>query len=507
MLPLGHFLALAAQALLRNRVQTGLAMLGVMVGVGSLVTSIALGRGAQEAIHDQLLAAGANTIVITAGNYQAQRPQNNAETVGHGAAAAAVLRANGPDVVVSLNAPSPLMTLGRFVRAHYEDDPMAVHDHPTAKERLGDVMAGLGSAATLTRDDADAIRKELPGVQFVSSGVHENARVTAEGVAPKTWFTRLHGTESDLPSIRRGWTFPNGQFMSAMQVVNAEQVMVLGRVAADHLFGEGVNPVGKTVKLWNQRFTVIGVVASRTWTTQPVAGDDQFDAVYVPVTAIHKLLNLSKLNTITVITVSAGETTAVAKAITALLRKRHGISETMADDFTVKTQAQQALGKGLPPELARIVTANMTGVDQLTLEQLTSSLQRANWTMLALLGGVATISLLVGGIGVMNLLLLSVTQRTREIGLRMALGAKAADISRQFIVEGLLLCAVGGVLGAACGLLSAQALQRFFGWTAVVSPLSAVMAILVAIGLGVASGLYPARKAAGLDPILALNHE
>ena len=507
MIPLGHYLGLAAQALLRNRVQTSLAMLGVMVGVGALVTSIALGRGAQEAIHDQLLAAGANTIVITAGNYQAQRPQNNDETVGHGAAAAAVLRPDGPDVLVSIARPSPWLSSGQFLRTHYEDDPMAVHDHPTAKERLGDVMAGLGSAATLTRDDADAIRKELPGVQFVSSGVHENARVTAEGVTPKTWFTRLHGTESDLPSIRRGWSFPHGAFLSARQVEAAEQVMVLGRVAADHLFGEGVNPVGKTVKLWNQAFTVIGVVGSRTWTTQPVAGDDQFDAVYVPVTAIHKLLNLSKLNTITVTTVSAGETTAVAKAITALLRKRHGISETMADDFTVKTQAQQALGKGLPPELARIVTANLSGVDQLTLDQLTTSLQRANWTMLALLAGVATISLLVGGIGVMNLLLLSVTQRTREIGLRMALGAKAADISRQFIVEGLLLCLIGGVLGAICGVLCAQGLQRFFGWAARVSPLSAALAVCVAIALGITSGLYPARKAAALDPILALNHE
>ena len=507
MMPLGHFLSVAAQALLRNRVQTGLAMLGVMVGVGALVTSIALGRGAQDAIHDQLMAAGANTIVITAGNYQVQRPQNNEETVGHGSTAAAVLRPNGPDVLVSTRSPSPLLAQGQFLYAHYEDDPMAVHDHPTAKERLGDVMAGLGSAATLTRDDAQAIRKELPGVQFVSSGVHENARVTAEGVTPKTWFTRLHGTESDLPSIRRGWSFPHGAFMTAKQVEGAEQVMVLGRVAADHLFGEGANPVGKTVKLWNQPFTVIGVVGSRTWTAQPVAGDDQFDAVYVPVTAVHKLLNLSKLNTITVTTVSAGETTQIAKEITKLLRKRHGIAENMADDFTVKTQAQQALGKGLSPELAKVVTANLSGVDQLTLEQLSSSLQRANWTMLALLAGVATISLLVGGIGVMNLLLLSVTQRTREIGLRMALGARAADIARQFVVEGLLLCALGGVLGAAGGVLCAHALQGFFGWSAVVSPLSATLAVIVAIALGIGSGLYPASKAAQLDPILALNHE
>jgi putative ABC transport system permease protein len=283
--------------------------------------------------------------------------------------------------------------------------------------------------------------------------------------------------------------------------------MVLGRVVADRLFGEGVDPIGRGIKLWNQPFKIVGVVGSRTWTSQPVAGDDQFDAVYVPVTAVHKLLNLSKLNTITVTTKSAGETTQIAKQIAVLLRKRHGISESMADDFTVKSQAQQALGKGLPPDLARIVSANMGSVDQLTVEQLSASLQKTNGTLLALLAGVAAVSLLVGGIGVMNLLLLSVMQRTREIGLRMALGARAADISRQFVLEGVVLAAVGGVLGALLGVLAADLLNRWLGWAALVAPLSVVLALLVALLLGVASALYPARRAAQLDPIRALTHE
>jgi len=282
---------------------------------------------------------------------------------------------------------------------------------------------------------------------------------------------------------------------------------VLGRVAADKLFGEGVDPVGQNVVLWNQPFEIVGVVGSTSWAAQPVAGDDQFDAIYVPVTTVHRLLNLSKLNTITVTTASAGDTTRIAGEITELLRQRHGISETMADDFTVRTQAQEMLGKGLSPELARVVGGNLATMEQLTIEQLTASLTKANRTMLALLAGVATVSLLVGGIGVMNLLLLSVTQRTREVGLRMALGARRMDIARQFVSEAVVLSLIGGVLGAGFGMLAARSLEEFFQWTTVVSPLSTVIAIAVAAVLGVVSGVYPASRAAQLDPIGALQHE
>ena len=541
MLHARHFLLLALHALLRNRTQTGLAMLGVMVGVGALVTSVALGRGAQQSVEEQLRAAGANLIMVNAGNFAKGREQNTDPdgNIGH--------TANDPDRIAprTPGAPDaarlmqvafraePYVVPGRadalsFARlghgytpaangwsrapalllpVHFEDDPLEMHDHPTAKDRLGDVTAGLGSAATLTREDAAAIAA-MPGVQHVVSGVHENAHIFVADDPKKTqWFTRLHGTEWALPQIRSGWTITHGRFLTKSDVDQSAQVMVLGRIAADKLFGEGVDPVGKTTLLWNQRFKVIGVVGSRSWATQPVAGDDQFDAVYVPVSTINRLLNLSKLNTIAVTAASVGDVSRLSKQVKLLLRGRHKIAEETPDDFTVVTMAQQAIGKGIPPQLARVIAGNLETVDQITIEQMSNSLRRTNLIMLALLAGVAIVSLLVGGIGVMNLLLLSVTQRTREVGLRIALGARRKDIATQFVLEALLLCVVGGALGVLCGVLAAGGLQQFFQWSAVVSPLSALIAMFVAALLGIAFSVYPARRAALLDPIEALRHE
>ncbi len=513
-----HFLSLALQTLRRNQLQAVLAILGVTIGVSALVTSIALGRGAQEAITEQLMAVGANMIVVTAGNYQIERSQDSgAAPADHGFierddSINSRLVAAPQSQTYDLN--SLIRTAewtpadnARFLQTHYEDDPNAEHDHPTAAERLGDTMAGLGAAATLTLEDAEAILNQLDGVQFVASGVHENARVRQPGEGGRSWFTRLHGTEPDLPQIRRGWTFPHGRFISRSEYDNSAQVMVLGQVVADRLFGRGVNPVGETLELWNQPFRIIGVVGSSSWVTQPAAGDDQFDAVYVPVSTVHTLLNLSKLNTITATTRSAGATTQVAREITALLRQRHGITEQMPDDFTVKTQAEQILGNGLPPQVARVVAGNMNTVDSITIQQLSSSLQRANSTMLALLAGVAIVSLLVGGIGVTNLLLLSVTQRTREVGLRVAMGARSRDIASQFVLEAVALSLMGGILGAIGGIIIANSLEGVLDWSTNVSAFSTVLAIVVAALLGVASGFYPARRASQLDPIGALHHE
>lgn len=508
-------LPLAMEALRRNRNQAALAILGVTIGVAALVTSMALGRGAQNALNDQLLAAGANVIVITSGNYRMDRgarpdPEAN---IGHAAYDPGRV---GPAVRgrFMLAAYTPGLwggganARGLLWQVHEEDDPMEMHDHPLARERLGDMAAGLGSASTLTRADARAVAEQVKGVRFVVSGVHENARIfVADSPDKRQWFTRLHGTEADLPQVRAGWVFTHGRFLSERDVEGSAQVMVLGRVVADRLFGEGADPVGKVVTLWNQRFTVIGVVGSRSWAAQPVAGDDQFDAVYVPVTTVQRLLNLAKLNTVTVTTSSVGENAAVAKQIIDLLRVRHNISESQPDDFIVTSLAKQALGKGLPPDLARAVGGNLERVEELTVEQLSGSLSRANRTMLVMLGSVAAVSLLVGGIGVTNLLLLSVTQRTREVGLRIALGARQSDIAAQFLLEAVLLSLIGGVLGIAIGVAASGGLEKIFRWSASVSPFTALAAIVAAIVLGVLAGVYPARRASELRPIEALRHE
>jgi len=531
MMPLGHCLALTLGALKRNRLQTVLATVGMGVGVGALVTSVALGRGAQQAINDQLRAAGANVIVVTAGNYlqgggnvgtheggeimgTPTGPKSGETGTSH----------NGALLPPQLNLDHPatepydgaLPTVyrgtgtpwgGAFIKVHEEDDPFAVHDHPTAAQRLGDSMAGLGAAATLTRKDADAIRA-MSGVQYVASSIQEDQRLKVlAGGEEKTWFTYMRGTDATLPMIRTGWVFPRGTFFTEEDVKASRQVMVLGRVAADHLFGHDANPVGQTVLLWNQKFTVVGVLGSRSWAAQPTPGDHEFDAFYVPITTVQKLLDLGKLNTITLTTFSVGDTTQIARQVVDLLRQRHKIGERMPDDFTVRTEAQLAIGHGLPPSVARVLAGNMAGMDQITIGRIADSLKRANNTMLSLLAGVATVSLLVGGIGIMNILLLSVTERTREIGLRVAVGAQRSDVIMQFVAEAVVLSVVGGLLGTAVGALASGSLEKLFKYSIDISIASSLAAIAVAAVLGIIFGVYPARRAAGLDPIEALHHE
>jgi putative ABC transport system permease protein len=262
------------------------------------------------------------------------------------------------------------------------------------------------------------------------------------------------------------------------------------------------------VKLWNQTFEVVGVVTSATWVVQPAPGDDQFDAVYMPYTTTHKLLNLSKLNDITITASSSGAVSRLARDITTLLRKRHGIGDNEPDDFTVFTQATKALTTGgLPPSVARAVAGNVAELEKVTLEQLATTLERASRTMTWLLAAVAAVSLVVGGIGIMNITLLSVTERTREIGLRLAVGARTRDVMRQFLIEAVAISLAGGLAGIILGVVAAAVIARTLNWATVVSPLSVILAFGVAGFVGVFFGWYPARRASMLDPIVALRHE
>ena len=494
-------MAIALRALRRNRLQTSLTIIGMAIGVAAVLTMIAIGTGAETAIEDQIRAAGMNLIVVTAGNYKVK----STEDFGGGAVEpSAALRHDEPSAALSGSdldsRADPFVVRVGF---HPEDDPMEKHNHPTAKQRLGDSEAGLGSAATLTSMDAEAIRG-LSGVQYVAEGLHQNIHVKA---GEKRWFTRLHGTDMRLPLIRRAWTLGSGRFFSAREQSRAEQVVVLGAVAAERLFGDA-NPVGREVSLWNQPFRVIGVVSTTSWMVAPAPGDDQFDAVYIPFSTVHRLLNLSKLNDITITAASTGDVTRVMGEVTKLLRARHNIGEEKPDDFTVTTQARQALAKGgMRPDVARAVVGNVGGLEKVTLEQLGKTLDRATRTMTALLAGIAAVSLLVGGIGIMNIMLLSVTERTREIGIRRAVGARARDVRSQFILEAVTLSVAGGLIGIVVGLIAARGLSQYLRWSTTISPGAVLLSVGVAAAVGIFFGWYPAKQAAGLDPINSLRYE
>jgi putative ABC transport system permease protein len=506
---IGSSLTIALRALSRNKLQTALTTVGMTIGVATVLTMIALGTGAEAAIEQQVRAAGMNLIVVTAGNYKAKTEDDGGGVVDHqarfGVGADPRVRpgrhAGRPlRPAPSPEPPAPHVVLAAF---HPEDDPMEKHDHPTSRQRLGDSEAGLGAAATLTPADADAIRG-IRGVQFVSEGIHENVHAAA---GDKRWFTRLHGGDVELPSIRRSWTFTAGRFFTAREQSRLAPVVVLGAFAAEKLFGDA-NPVGQQILLWKQPFQVVGVIGSGSWMVAPSAGDDQFDAVYVPFTTIHKLLNLSKLNDISITAASTGEVTRVSKDVTELLRARHGIGMKDPDDFTVATQARQSLARGgLRPDVARAVVGNVGGLEKVTLEQLGRTLDRATKTMTALLGSIAAVSLIVGGIGIMNIMLLSVTERTREIGIRRAVGARAGDVLRQFLAEAIALSVIGGLAGIALGAVASGVIAQMLKWSAAISPASIALSFAVAAAVGVFFGYYPARQASRLDPIDSLRYE
>ncbi len=250
------------------------------------------------------------------------------------------------------------------------------------------------------------------------------------------------------------------------------------------------------------------MVTSASWVVRPAPGDDEFDAVYMPYTTTHHLLNLTKLNDITVTAASTGGVSALSKRIGELLRQRHGISNEKPDDFTISTQATRAVATGgLPPDVAAAIAGNVKELERVTLEQLAGTLERASGTMRWLLAAVAAVSLLVGGIGIMNITLLSVTERTKEIGLRMAVGARGRDVTRQFLTEAVAISVAGGLVGIVLGLAASYLISSTLRWATVVSPSAVFIAFGVSAAVGVLFGWYPARRAAELDPIDALRHE
>jgi putative ABC transport system permease protein len=337
--------------------------------------------------------------------------------------------------------------------------------------RSGGVNSGLGSASTMTLADADAIAREVDEVIAVSPEITANAQAIANG---RNWSTSVVGESPDYLKIR-DWELTSGSMFTDREVRSAAKVAVIGSKTANELFGP-LNPIGQSVRIKNIPFVIIGVLASKG---AGMGGQNQDDRLIIPYTTAMKRITGDKyLRSISVQVVSADRMQSAQDQITSLLRQRHRLTPGRDDDFSIFNQK----------EIADTVSS-VSGI--ITL----------------LLGAIAGMSLVVGGIGIMNIMLVSVTERTREIGIRIAVGAQPGDILLQFLIEAITLSLLGGTIGVLLGIGTSKLVGLFVNFTPVVSPGSVILAFSVSFAIGVFFGFYPARKAAALDPIDALRYE
>ena len=335
----------------------------------------------------------------------------------------------------------------------------------------GGFSMGFGSAGTLTQGDFDAVRREVPGVEGASPEVRTSAQVA---FGSQNLATQVTGVGEDYLSVR-AWQLASGENFTDADVRSANKVCLIGKTTATTLFGEG-DPVGEVIRVKSAPFTVVGLLAAKGVSMR---GDDQDDIVLVPFTsAMKRLSGQTSFRSFIVQAASPDLMPVVQEEISNLLRQRHRITEGKEDDFLVRTQ-----------------------------QEITEVATQTSKVMTVLLGAIAGISLLVGGIGIMNIMLVSVTERTREIGVRLAVGARSYDILLQFLAEAVALSIFGGLLGIALGIAASELVPRFLGWPTAVSSGSIMVSFAASVAIGVFFGFYPARKASELDPIDALRYE
>jgi len=397
---------IALRALRRNMLRSGLTSLGIIIGVASVVTMVAVGNGARERIESQVASLGQNLLAVFAGS-----------------------------------------------------------------SRTGGVNAGAGSASTLTIGDAEAVAREIAGVVAVSPEVTRSVQAVANG---RNWSTNLAGESEDYLSIR-DWPLTAGTMFTDRDVRTAAKVAVLGSKTANELFGP-LDPIGQSVRVGEIPFVITGVLKSKG---AGMGGQNQDDRIVVPyTTAMRRITGDQYLRSFNVQVASSSDMAEAERELKALLRQRHKLAADRSDDFNIFNQQEIA-------ETANAITGIVT----------------------LLLGAIASISLLVGGIGIMNIMLVSVTERTREIGIRMAVGARPAIVQLQFLCEAMLLSLIGGGIGVLGGMGAARVIKAVADFTPVVSIGSIALAFGVSCAIGIFFGLYPARKAARLDPIEALRYE
>jgi putative ABC transport system permease protein len=335
----------------------------------------------------------------------------------------------------------------------------------------GGVRLGTGNVNTLLDSDARAIVRELRSISFASPVLRRPEQVVAGNL---NWGTLAQGVAPEFQQIR-DWQVADGRFLHEGDMESAAKVAVIGETVARQLFGND-NPIDMVIRIRNIPFRVVGLLAPKGQTGQ---GTDQDDTLMIPYTTMQKrLMRITWVQSIVVKAVSAERVPEAQEQITLLLRQRHRISQDREDDFNIRN-----------------------------LSDIAEAAQTTARVMAVLLGSVASISLLVGGIGIMNIMLVSVTERTREIGIRMAVGARSRDIMLQFLVEAVVMAATGGLIGIFLGIGSSEVLKEWAQWPTLISPTIVAIAFLFSGAVGVFFGFYPAKKAANLDPIEALRYE
>lgn len=380
-------------------------------------------------------------------------------------------------IIIGVAAVIAMVSIGQGAQASVEAQINSMGTNllfiSAGSQRVGGVRSGTGDAGTntLTVQDLEAIKYEVPSVAKITPTVSTRSQLVAGNL---NWNTQMQGVSEEFPDIRI-WNVQNGAFFTDFDVRSAARVIVIGQTVADNLF-PGQNAVGQTLRVQSLPFKVVGVMARKG---QDPQGRDQDDTVLAPYTTVQKkILGITNVQIAYVSAVSPDATYTAQQQITSLLRQRHNLASNAPDDFSVRNMSDLA------------EAANAT-----------------NTIMTLLLGSIAGVSLIVGGIGIMNIMLVSVTERTREIGIRMAIGARSSIVKMQFLIESIVLSLLGGFIGILLGIAISMTIPTLLGWQTSVSSISIIGSVLFSAAVGIFFGYYPAQKAAALDPIDALRFE